>query len=204
MEPSESSSVRREPPSDPSSRGSEAAIAEAAAQGDFEGALELLMDRYGDAVYRFCRQMTRDSALADDVHQLTFVQAFRALPRFEGRSTFKTWLYSIARHRCLDALKARRRWSARFELVEELPEVEDAAESPHSAVEQRSLATILERCLERIAPKIREAVLLRFQAGLSFPEMSDALGDRAPTLQARVARALPVLKGCLEGHGVSL
>jgi RNA polymerase sigma-70 factor (ECF subfamily) len=44
-------------------------------------------------------------------------------------------------------------------------------------------------------------VLLRFQTGMSYPEMSDVLGVRSETLQARVARALPVLRRCLEGNG---
>ncbi len=54
-------------------------------RGEFRAALTALMTQHGVAVYRFCRQMVRDEALADDVHQQVFVQAFRDLPRFERR-----------------------------------------------------------------------------------------------------------------------
>jgi RNA polymerase sigma-70 factor (ECF subfamily) len=77
--------------------------------GDVRGALHHLMRRHGAAVYRYCREALRDGALADDVHQQVFIEAFRDLPRFEGRSTVRAWLLAIARNRVLDAVRARSR-----------------------------------------------------------------------------------------------
>ena len=59
----------------------------------------------------------------------------------------------------------------------------------------------LEKCLSVLASEVRMTVLLRFQSGMSYPDMSEVLGVRSETLQARVARALPVLRRCLEGKG---
>src|SRR4051812_8974508 len=88
----------------------DADIDAALAQGDRRRALTLLMDRYGEHIYRFAYQMTRDGTVADDVRQQVFVEAYRDLGAFERRSSLRTWLFGIARHRCLDATKLRKRW----------------------------------------------------------------------------------------------
>ena len=58
--------------------------------------------------------------------------------------------------------------------------------------------------MSRLSDKIRDTLLLRFKSGRSYEEMSDILGEKAATLQARVARALPALRRCLEENGVSV
>lgn len=170
-------------------------------RGDFEGALTALMRAYGGAVYRYCLQVTADATLAEEAHQMTFVQAFEGLSGFGGRSSLRSWLFGIARHRCLDALKIARRRRRRFEAVAELPE----PPSPEPAAEQSLLAAgmrqALRECLAALAPKVRAALALRFQESFTFVEMAAICRERAATLQARVARALPLLRRCLEARG---
>src|SRR5262245_33628065 len=89
-------------------------VLEAIAQRDYRRALTLLMERHGNAVYRFAYQLTRDATLAEEVRQKAFVDAFRDLPKFQGRSTLKSWLFGITRHRCQDATKTRKRWWQRY------------------------------------------------------------------------------------------
>lgn len=173
-------------------------------RGDHEAALTVLMDAYGDAVYRFCRQLVRDPELAADVQQMTFVAAYRSLGRFRGKSKWKTWLFGIARHRALDAIKMRRRRRQRFVQVEELPEPGEAdGGGTEVRAESRSLKSALADCLAKLAPRIRTAVLLRYQNEMSYRDMAEACGEQAATLQARVSRAMPVLKRCLRAQGVT-
>jgi DNA-directed RNA polymerase specialized sigma24 family protein len=73
--------------------------------------------------------------------------------------------------------------------------------SPTDRLEQSRLIDALDRCLGVLSAEGRMTVLLRFQSGMSYPEMSTWLGVRSETLQARVARALPVLRRCLERKG---
>ena len=179
---------------------------EALEKGDHDAALNVLMGAYGDAVYRFCWQLVRDPEMARDVHQLTFVAAYQSLGRFKGQSKWKTWLFGIARHRALDAIKMERRRRRRFVQVEELPEPGEASDSgggTDEAVESRSLQAVLAHCLEKLAPRIRTAVLLRYQNEMSYKDMAEVCGDRPATLQARVSRAMPVLKRCLRSQGVT-
>ncbi len=172
-------------------------------RGDREEALAILMKEYGPTLYQYCCEMVGDEDLASEVHQMTFIQAYEGLNRFQRRSALRTWLYGIARHRCLDALKGRRRQRRRFEPVSEAPDQPVAAPAVEDLLAARSLARALARCLQGLAPRVKAAVLLRYQAGISYVEMARICRERPATLQARVARALPVLRRCLEEQGLS-
>ena len=172
-------------------------------QGDVRSALSTLMDAYGTSVYRFCLQMLADEALADDVQQITFLQAYEGLPAFSRRSTLKTWLFSIARHRSLDTLKMRRRRWRRFRQVDSMPDPAEDREGHDQNLVHQGRRQALALCLRNLQAKVRSAVLLRYQEGLSYPEMAQICGERPPTLQARVTRALPVLRRCLEERGTA-
>jgi RNA polymerase sigma-70 factor (ECF subfamily) len=178
----------------------EAAILAALERRDRDAALRLLMQEYGTAVYRYCRRVLGDGDLVDEAHQMTFVQAYEGLARFAGRSSLRTWLFGIAHHRCLDLLKISRRREKRF-LTGELPERPAEGETAEERLTARSRLQALAGCLRELAPHIRTAVLLRFQQGVSYEEMARLEGERPATLQARVARALPVLRRCLERKG---
>ena len=170
--------------------------------GDLDGTLQILMDAYGTALFRYCSSLVSNPALAEEAHQLTFVQAFESLPSFGRRSTLRCWLFSIARHRCLDEARTYRRRERRFRLVANPPE----RPHPHPTADQNFLARdrlrALRSCLEGLPERTRDALLLRYQQALSYVEMERLGGDRAATLQARVARAMPKLRACLEERGI--
>lgn len=180
----------------------EAAATEAAERGDKRAALTTLMDAYGAQIYRHCLSFLGDHAWAEDVQQVVFVQAFRDMDRFGGRSSWRTWLFAIARNRCLDAKKIRGRAQRRVEVRSTPPDRVDRTPSPEARVAADSTRQALSHCLEKLTPKVRSVVLLRYQDGLSFTEMGEATGERAGTLQARVARAMPTLRACLEAQGL--
>ena len=184
----------------------EADVLAALERRDRRTATALLMERHGEAVYRFCRQMTGDDALAADVHQVTFLQAFVDLETFSRRSRVRTWLFGIARHRCLDALKARRRWRHRFGSAvgdDEGGPIDsiDPAPRADARLGRQELIQALELCMDRLAPAVRTAVLLRFVEGFTYDEMARVCDEQASTLRTRVSRAMPVLRRCVEAHG---
>jgi RNA polymerase sigma-70 factor (ECF subfamily) len=172
-------------------------------RSDRRGALTILMRGYGDAVFQFCRRNLRDAASAEDVHQQVFIQAYEDLPRFSRRSGLKTWLFGIAHHRCLDAAKGNRRFLARFTSSDEAGSPEDPASPPDAGLVQRVVENAVSQCLGALAPAARSAISLRYTDGFTYEEMAAICGEKAGTLQARVARALPAVKRCLESRGVS-
>jgi RNA polymerase sigma-70 factor (ECF subfamily) len=160
------------------------------------------MREHGAAIHRHCLRVLRSRSLADDVHQTVFVEAFRDLDTVSDRTAFRPWLYAIANHRCLDALKVSRRWYRRFLHREELPVVPDPAPSGEERAAARSATEAIEECLDKLQPHVRIAVILRYQEGFTFEEMAGICRERPATLQARVARALPLLRRCLEARGI--
>jgi RNA polymerase sigma factor (sigma-70 family) len=176
-------------------------ILDALDRGDRDRALDLLMHAYGRSLHSYCRQMLPDADLADEVHQMTFVQAYEGLFRFARRSSLRTWLFGIAHHRCLDTLKITRRRERRFELRAELPDQPAPVGTAEDRLTALSRVRDLARCLRELAPRVRDAVLLRYQQGITYDEMARLCGERPATLQARVARSLPVLRRCLEREG---
>ena len=169
------------------------------ANGDMTGALRRLMQRHGTSVFRYCREALRDRVLAEDVQQQVFIAAFRDLPRFSARSTLRTWLFAIARHRVLDAAKSRRRARSHVD-GEDAAGLPDPRPSPGERLDDVRLRDALIACLQKLAPHVITAVLLRFQQGFTFEEMADVCHEKPGTLQAQVARALPSLRTCIETH----
>jgi RNA polymerase sigma-70 factor, ECF subfamily len=124
-----------------------------------------------------------DPAAADDLTQETYLRAFRALPAFEGRSSARTWLFSIARRVCADHIRAsvrQRRLLGRAASLEPAGEPRD--EDPASAVGAAEL-------LSRLNPAQREAFVLTQMLGLSYEEAALSLGVPIGTIRSRVARA---------------
>jgi len=167
--------------------------------GDLTEPLRLLMRRHGTAVYRFCREQLHDATLADDVHQQIFIEAHRDMGRFAGRSTLRTWLFAIARHRVLDAAKSRRRAAAHIE-EDDTADTPDPTPPPGDRLDDARLHQALVQCLAGLGDHVRTAMLLRYQQGFTFEDMAVVCSEKPGTLQARVMRALPVLRTCIESR----
>lgn len=171
----------------------------ALARGDRRAALTALVRAYAEPVQRFCLRMLGDLERARDVRQTVFTEAWRDLGRVDERSSLRGWLFTIARHRCLDELKCRRRFLQRISLPGDLPEHAAPAEEP---AEWEGLTAPLARSIAALQPEVQAALRMRFGEDLSFTEMERTTGVRATTLQARVARALPVLRRSLLAAGL--
>jgi RNA polymerase sigma-70 factor (ECF subfamily) len=162
-------------------------------RGEVRTALRCAMARHGEAVYRYCRGALHDAALAEDVQQQVFIEAYRDLPHFDGRSTVRTWLFAIARHRVLDAAKARARTHARIEL-DNFADAADPRAAADDLLDDQQLRDLVAACIDELDENVRTALLLRYQQGFTFEQMAVICGEKAGTLQVRVARALPILR----------
>jgi RNA polymerase sigma-70 factor, ECF subfamily len=167
--------------------------------GDLRRALTLMMNRFGDEVFRFAYAMTHSHHLADEVRQQVFVEVYRDLESFEGRASLHAWVLGITRHRCLDATKKHKRWTHRFK-NDPPPDEEPDGNELERELDRSKLARILAACLAKLAPAARDAVVLRYHQDLSYDEASAIAGDNAGTLQQRVARALPALRRCVDAR----
>lgn len=171
-------------------------------RGDRRGAVALLITTHDEMVFAYCVRMLRDRDLAEDVAQQVFTEAYRDIHRFRRESSLRTWLIGIARHRCGDAIKSQNRRSAKIELnPDTVTDHVDPASTQTEQLDRARLAAALEDCLGELSEEIRATILLRFLSEMTYEEMSKELGKKADTLCVRVARALPLLKDCLERKG---
>jgi RNA polymerase sigma-70 factor, ECF subfamily len=161
----------------------------AARDGDERAAAAFVRMTQAD-VWRFCVHLG-DRGHAEDLAQETYLRAFRSLRSFEARSSARTWLLSIARRVCADAVRdARRR--PRTEPIAELP-VEPAG---HGDVAE---GVALRQAMAALTPDRYEAFVLTQVVGLSYPEAAEACDCPVGTIRSRVARARSDLLGMVEG-----
>lgn len=139
-------------------------------------------------VWRLCSRLV-DRSSADDLVQEVYVRAMRSLPAFEGRSSARTWLLTIARRTCADAIRRRvrrRRLLARTVLQREQEEPDPVG-----------LATV-EALVEALPQDRREAFVLTQVLGLPYAEAAEVCGCPVGTIRSRVARAREELISQLE------
>ncbi len=147
----------------------------------------VLYDRYTTKVYQKCLGMTRDKELARDLTHDIFLKAFVNLSKFDHRSKFGTWVYSITYNYCLDHLRKTQR--KRTDDLDENLQEEDGT-SDRLEKELLSLrAERLEPVLDALAPSDRGVLLMKYQDELSVKEMMEVLGLTESAVKMRTLRA---------------
>ncbi|MCB0770460.1 MAG: RNA polymerase sigma factor [Flavobacteriales bacterium] len=148
----------------------------------------VLYDRYTTKVYQKCVGMTRDKELANDLTHDIFLKAFMNLSKFDHRSKFGTWLYSITYNYCMDHLrKGQRRRTT--ELDEERYEEADVQEDRYEQELLSLRADRLTSVLEALEPGDRATLLMKYQDELSVKEMMEVLGVSESAVKMRAMRA---------------
>ncbi|HEY4102676.1 MAG TPA: sigma-70 family RNA polymerase sigma factor [Polyangiaceae bacterium] len=180
-------------------------LVDKARTGDAE-AFGALMRRHQRRIYRLAVHLLRDSAEAEDVTQETFVRAYGALDRFDGRSEAFTWIYRIAVNLSLNTIRARK--SDRKGLPADDPRLEGAlvetragSASPHGASEDRELGRALCEGIDSLSDTLRTTLILVSVDGLSHAEAGEVLGCPEGTVAWRVHEARKKLKSFLVERG---
>ncbi|TFV68329.1 UNVERIFIED_ORG: sigma-70 family RNA polymerase sigma factor [Bacillus sp. AZ43] len=145
-------------------------------------------------VWRLCAALG-DPGSADDLTQETYLRAFGSLHRFEHRSSVRTWLLSIARRVCADAVRSRRR--RRLTLVRDDADLETLSGPVHG--DPVAEGATVEDLLARLDVDRREAFVLTQLLGLSYAEAAEVAGCPVGTVRSRVARARADLIASLDG-----
>jgi RNA polymerase sigma-70 factor, ECF subfamily len=156
-------------------------LAYAARLGD-RAALDSLIDACYDEIRKLCAILVDDES-ADDLAQETFIRVVRALRRFRGESSARTWLLSIARNTCADELRSRARQRRRDR------DLIAAGAADPAAVQDAAGQVALLDVISRLAPERREAFVLTQILRLTYEEAAQICGCPAGTVHSRVARA---------------
>jgi len=159
------------------------ALAMAAKSGDRDAAASFVRATQ-QQVYRFLVHLV-DGDHAEDLTQETYLRVMKALPRFAGRSSARTWLYSIARRVAADHIRAVR-VRPRVAAVDDWEVAADAQAGPSRSVEDQVVLRDLLDCLDA---QRRVAFVATQVLGLSYAEAAQVCDCPVGTIRSRVARA---------------
>jgi RNA polymerase sigma-70 factor (ECF subfamily) len=171
-----------------------------ARQGD-EDAFALIVRQYQTPLFNYVlRVLSGDRALAEDMCQEVFLRVYQALPRFDDRCRFTTWMFQVAKHRVVDELRARERRVRTPVNLDSLPQLRLAVQ-PTEAVESMDA---LWRAIGALPLDLRMALVLRDVVGLTYAEIADTLETTLATVKWRIYKAREGVVFELEASGVDL
>lgn len=175
-----------------------------AAQAGDISAFNPLVLKYQDLIYRQAYYLLKDDENAQDLTQDVFIKAFQKLDTFRGGS-FKAWLLRMVTNAAYDELRRYKR----YPLIPLNPANDDDVEiespgwltdpgfSPEEIAEQNDFRRALQRCLDKLQPNYRSAVILVDLQELDYEAASEVLGIPMGTLKSRLSRARLYLRDSL-------
>ncbi len=182
-----------------------------ARRGDHEG-FRILVERYQGRAFRLARRVLRNEETARDAVQEALLKAYASLDRFEGRSSFYTWLYRLVMNQCLD-LKRRDRSDRHVDwedgdpveaagALQPPPEVAGVPFAPAAEVMRKELRERVSEAIEQLPPDARQTLLMREVDGLSYAEIAKAQGIPKGTVMSRLHYARRRVRELLIEAGV--
>lgn len=180
---------------------------------------ESWVDQYGDFLYRFALSRVKDPSIAEDLVQETFLAALKARKNFQGRSTARTWLIAILKHKIVDHIRKRVREQTSDKVESMLnAAANDPADTsfndegdwrvrpskwavdPMKLYEQKEFMDVLYQCLGELPERQAEAFMMREIDGFSTEEICKVLNISATNSWVMLYRARMWLRRCLENN----
>ena len=162
--------------------------------GDFRGAVASCARDHGPSLGRLCMAFLGSQAEAEEAAQESLLAAFDAMNSYRGEGSVRAWLFGIARRVCARRVETRVRRENRLRLVHNADEESPTADR---LLASRRQAEPVREALESLKPTERDAVVLRYDAELSYAEVAAACGIDEAAARKRVSRALERLRSAL-------
>ncbi len=169
-------------------------------------AFGVLVRRHQKRIYRVALHMLRDPVEAEDVAQDTFVRAYAAAARFDGRSQPYTWFYRIAVNLSLNRIRSRKR--RRTVATEDDPRVENQltetkpSAAPEQTTEDRQMGRVLCDAIDALSDTLRTTLILVVVDGLPHADAASILGCPEGTVAWRIHEARKKIRAHLQSQGI--
>lgn len=166
-------------------------------------AFEELMNRYKRRMLSYVYKSIKNWEDTNDLTQDIFIKVFRALPRWEPRAKFSTWLYTIAHNVCIDyhRAKSRRGYSYSIddeEIIHGMPPANDVYSNPEKTALENETSKMIQESLDQLSGRQKEVFVLYHYEGLKVREIADVLGIAEGTVKIHQHRAMEKLKVLLK------
>lgn len=183
-------------------------LVERARQGD-GAAFDELAEPLRRSLFSYIYRMVTDRSDAEDLLQDTLVRALESMSRFRGDAKFKTWLFGIATHVCLDHLRSRRRWRREAQLegereteasLQQLERLGNVMSQPDFLFEIREHIAFCFSCISRtLSPEEQAAIMLKEVLGFTAQEAAQVMEVSEPIFRHRLSSARSQMKESYEG-----
>jgi len=155
-----------------------------------EAAFTALVETYQTAIYNVCYRMLGEAGEAEDAAQETFLRAYSQLSSYDPTRSFKTWLFSIANHHCIDRLRKRRlTWLSLDDTLPPHPALQEQAPGPEDASVRREQTEALQALLAKLSPDDRGVIVMRYWYDFSYEEIAEATRTTVSAVKSRLHRA---------------
>ncbi|MFB4165166.1 RNA polymerase sigma factor SigX [Alteribacillus sp. JSM 102045] len=162
---------------------------------------ERLYETYHHSLFQYLFYMVRDKEAAEELVQEVYIKVFHSFQSFEGKSSEKTWLYSIARHVGIDWIRKQNRKKRKWlGLIGPLSkeDIRDPSPLPEEIVSARDEVREIYAGMENCTPDQRQVLVLRYVESLSIKETAEILGWSESKVKTTQHRAVKKLKDILE------
>ncbi|MCA0970306.1 RNA polymerase sigma factor SigX [Halobacillus litoralis] len=164
-----------------------------------------LYDHYHQDLFQYIIYMVKDRNLAEDLVQDVYMKVLKSYDSFDGRSSEKTWLFSIARHVTIDYFRKQKRKRKRildfFDWGEKGEELRDQARMPEEVAVLNDEMQQVYRALDDCTLDQRSVIILRYIQGMSIQEAAEVLEWSESKVKTTQHRGMKALKSKLEEKG---
>ena len=168
-----------------------------------EEAFAVLYQRYEKRVFQYLMTIMNEATLAEETLVEVMLAIWKGLNTFKGQSKVSTWIFGIAHHKAVDALRKVTSQQRGGMPLEDIVETAESHENPLEDMQQKRMATLTNQALTTLSPNHREILHMAFYEELSYPEISELLGIPVNTVKTRVYYAKQQLKKNLQRHGLT-
>jgi RNA polymerase sigma-70 factor (ECF subfamily) len=162
-------------------------------------ALRALYARHQGRVFRFVLRLVKRDAVAEELTNEVFLEAWRNAGTFEGKASASTWLLSIAHHRAVSSLRKRRELAWNEEAAAEIADTDD---NPEVVAQKADKSVLLRRAMDQLSPEHREIIDLVYYHEMSIAEVSEVIAIPENTVKTRMFYARKRLSEILKTAGV--
>jgi len=157
-----------------------------------------IYEKYHQDVYQFIFYMVKDRELAEDLVQEVYIRVLKSYDKFQGKSSIKTWMFSIARNVTIDHYRKQRKERLKNFITlakeENLDILRDERPIPEEIVLHNDMVRLLYKCLDHCTIDQRTVLIARFIQELSIQETAEILGWSESKVKTTQHRALKTLK----------
>jgi RNA polymerase sigma-70 factor (ECF subfamily) len=156
-----------------------------------EAAFTQLVEIYQTPIYNLCYRMLGEAGEAEDAAQEAFLRAYAQLNLYDPMRPFKTWLFAIASHHCIDRLRKRRlTWlSIDDEALPPHPALREQTPGPEEMAARGEQRDAIQALLAKLSPEDRHVIVMRYWHDLSYEEIAQTTRTTVSAVKSRLHRA---------------